>query len=66
MYMYMYAVHTLHAPTSEAMNHHRRDNLSLCMCEALTNPKQHEHVVTLRHTHCIEVTQHIGTRYLAL
>lgn len=62
----MYAVHTLHAPTSEAMYHHRRDNLSLCMSEALTNPKQHEHVVTLRHTHCVEVTQHIGTCYLAL
>lgn len=62
----MYAAHTLHAHTSEAMYHHRGDNPSLCMCEVLTNSKQHEHVVTLRHAHGIEVTQHIGTRYLAL
>ena len=56
----------MHTHTSEALYHHGGDNLSLVVCEGLADPKQHEHVVTLRHAHCIQVTQHIGTCYLAL
>ena len=34
--------------------------------ELLADGQQHQHVVTIDHTHCVEVTEYVGTRYPTL
>ncbi len=53
-------------PTYEALYDQGGHHLSLSLREVLTDPQQHQHIVALAHTTGVEVTQHIGTRYLAL
>ena len=52
--------------TCETLDDQRCDHLAFLWLELLADPQQHEHVVTLTDTHCIQVTQHVCTSNLAL
>ena len=58
---YMYAMFT-----TKAVNDKRCDHIPLPLSETIAHTKQHQHVVTITHTHCIEVAQNIRTRNPAL
>lgn len=45
----------------EASHHKWDDYISLLLCHLGGHPKQHQHVVTVCHSHCKQVTQHIST-----
>ena len=50
----------------ESLHHKRDDDIPLLVGELPADGQQHEHVVTGHHTHRIQVTQHIRTRYPTL
>ncbi len=52
--------------TYESFDDHWSDHFSFSLSHLLTDSQQHQHVVTLTHTHSIQVTQDIGTGYLTL
>merc|ERR1740119_25751 len=49
-------------PLHNQGNHH----VSLLVGELLADGQQHQHIVTIDHTHCVEVTEYVGTRYPTL
>ncbi len=50
----------------EASHHKWYDDITFLLSHLLGNGQQHQHIITLRDSHGIQVTQNIGTGNLAL
>lgn len=50
----------------EATHDERHDGVAFFLRHLVAGSNQHQHVVTVSDPHCIQVTQYVGTRYLAL